>query len=172
MAVKEVLASVDIEGRPSLRVQGTESHELGAPTRWPASPILLSQVIEQRESLFELFEILAHGAFLPLETSLKARGQRSQARMVGNQRILQRRKGQRTCRTGVSPDNDSGWGLAGALCPNQRARRASVRRRKEAAGWERSRPSDQRRRVEGSGTRSGSFSVGVASSHKQCSSQR
>jgi hypothetical protein len=64
-------------------VQGTESHELGALTRWPASPILLSQVIEQRESVFESFEILAHGAFLPLETSLRERGQRSQARMVG-----------------------------------------------------------------------------------------
>ncbi len=83
MAVKEILAGVDIEGRPSLRVQRTESHELGALTRRPAGPILLSQVIEQRESLFELFEILAHGAFLPLETSLRARGQRSQARMVG-----------------------------------------------------------------------------------------
>ena len=44
----------------------------------------------------------------------------------------------------------------------------SFRRQKEGAGWERSRLSDQRRRVEGSGTRLGSFSVGVASSHEQC----
>ena len=62
MAVKEILAGVDIEGRPSLAVQRTESHELGALTCWPAGPILLSQVIEQRKPLFELFEILAHGA--------------------------------------------------------------------------------------------------------------
>lgn len=43
-------------------MQGTQSYELGALTRWLADPILLSQVIEQRQSLFELFEILAHGA--------------------------------------------------------------------------------------------------------------
>jgi hypothetical protein len=88
---------------------------------------------------------------------------------VGKQRILQRRKGQRTCRKGVSPNKGSGWGSAGAPRPNQWARRANVWRRKEAAGWERSRLSDQRRRVEGSGTRLGSFSVGVASSHGRCS---
>jgi len=33
-------------------------------------------------------------------------------------------------------------------------------------------PRDQRRSVEGSGTRSGSLSVGVASSQEQCSSKR
>ncbi len=74
MAVKEILAGVDIEGRPSLRVQGTESHELGALTRWPAGPILLSQVIEQRKSLFELFEILAHGAFFASGDEPKRKG--------------------------------------------------------------------------------------------------
>ena len=112
MAVEEILAGVDIEGRPSLRVQGTESHELGTLTRGPASPILLSQVIEQRKSLFELFKILAHRAVLPLETSLRERGQRSQARMVGEQEISQRRRGQRTCRSGVSTDNGPAWGSA------------------------------------------------------------
>jgi hypothetical protein len=63
MAIKEILADVDVEGRPSLGVQGTQSYELRALTCWPATPILLSQVIEQRKSLFELFEILTHGAF-------------------------------------------------------------------------------------------------------------
>jgi hypothetical protein len=40
MAVKETLAGVDIEGRTSLRVQRTESNELGVLTRRPAGPIL------------------------------------------------------------------------------------------------------------------------------------
>jgi len=53
VAVEEILAGIDIKGRPSFRVQGTEPHELRALTRQPASPILLSQVIEQRESVFE-----------------------------------------------------------------------------------------------------------------------
>jgi hypothetical protein len=34
-------------------------------TRRPGGPILLPQVIEQRQSPFELFEILAHALFLP-----------------------------------------------------------------------------------------------------------
>ena len=87
-------------------------------------------------------------------------------------KISQRRRGQRTCRTGVSQDKGPAWGSAGSSRLSQWARRASVRRRKEAAGWERSRPLDQRRRVEGSGARSGSLSVGVASSQEQCSSKR
>ena len=74
MAVKEILAGIDIEGRPSFRVQGTESHELGALTRQPAGPILLSQVIEQRKSLFELFEILAHGAVFASGDEPKRKG--------------------------------------------------------------------------------------------------
>jgi hypothetical protein len=169
VAVEEILAGIDIEGRPSLGVQGTESHELGALTRWPASPILLSQVIEQREPVFESFEILAHGAVFASADEPKQKGAASLGKDGGGIEIFQRRRGQRTCRTGVSPDNGSAWGSAGALRPNQWARRESVWRRKEPAGWERSKPPDQRRRVEGSGTRSGSFSVGVASSHEQCS---
>jgi hypothetical protein len=64
VAVKEIFVGVDIEERPGLRVQGTESNELGAVACRPGSPILLPQVIEQRKSLFQLFEILAHGAVL------------------------------------------------------------------------------------------------------------
>lgn len=64
MAVEEILASIDIKGRPSLLVQGAESHELVSLTGGPTDPILLPQVIEQRKSLFELFKILAHGVVL------------------------------------------------------------------------------------------------------------
>jgi hypothetical protein len=48
----------------------------------------------------------------------------------------------------------------------------TVFRRKQIAGWEESTPLDQRRTVEGSGNRSGSFSLGDAFSHEQCSAMR
>ncbi len=41
VAVEEILAGVDIEGRPGFGVQRTESHELGPVTRRPGDPILL-----------------------------------------------------------------------------------------------------------------------------------
>ncbi len=62
MAVKEIFAGVDIERRPGLGVQRTESNELGGVTRRPGGPILLPQVIEQRQALFDFFQVLAHGA--------------------------------------------------------------------------------------------------------------
>ncbi len=83
MAIKEIFAGVDIEGRPGFGVQRAESDKLGAVACGPSGPVLLPQVIEQRKSLFELFEILAHGAVLSPETSVGEGGQHSQARMVG-----------------------------------------------------------------------------------------
>jgi hypothetical protein len=47
--------------------------------------ILLPQIIEQRKALFEFFEVLAHGAVLPLETNVGEGGLHSQARMVGEE---------------------------------------------------------------------------------------
>jgi hypothetical protein len=41
------------------------------------------RLLEQRKSLFELFEVLAHGAIFAPDMSLKERGRRSQTRMVG-----------------------------------------------------------------------------------------
>jgi hypothetical protein len=89
--------------------------------------------------------------------------------MVGEEKILQRRRGQRTCRTGINPDKGLAWGSAGAPRPSQWATRAHVWRRKERAGWEGFRPRDQRRSVQESGTRLGSLRVGAASSQEQCS---
>ena len=63
MAVKEIFAGVDLERRPGLWVQRTESNELGAVTRRSGGPIFLPQIIEQRQALFQFFEILVHGAF-------------------------------------------------------------------------------------------------------------
>ena len=61
VTVKEIFAGVDIERRPGFRVQRTESDELGAVTGRPGGPILLPQIVEQRQALFEFFDILAHG---------------------------------------------------------------------------------------------------------------
>jgi len=42
VAVEEILAGVDTEGRPALWMQRTESNKLGALTRRSGDPILLS----------------------------------------------------------------------------------------------------------------------------------
>jgi hypothetical protein len=56
-----------------------------AVTGRPGDPVLLPQIIEQRKALFEFFDILAHGLFLPLEANVGEGGQNSQARMVGGE---------------------------------------------------------------------------------------
>jgi len=63
VTVKEIFAGVDIKGRAGVRVQGTESDELGAVSGRPSDPILLPEIIEQRKMLFQFFDVLAHGAF-------------------------------------------------------------------------------------------------------------
>jgi len=83
MTVKEILVSVDIERRPGFRVQRAESNEFGGVTRRPGGPILLPQIIEQRQALFKFFEVLAHGAVLPPPASVGEAHQHSQAGMVG-----------------------------------------------------------------------------------------
>src|SRR5262249_12770075 len=57
----EVLAGVDVKGRAGFRVQRAKSDELGVVTSRPGGPILPSQIIEQRQSLFDFFEVLSHG---------------------------------------------------------------------------------------------------------------
>src|SRR5215472_19376798 len=56
MAVEEIFAGVDIERR------GAEANELAAVASRPGNPVLLPQIIEQRQALFEFFEVLAHDA--------------------------------------------------------------------------------------------------------------
>ena len=85
VTVKEILAGVDIERRAGFRMQGTESDELGAVSDRSGDPMLLPQIIEQRKALFQFFDILAHGAVLPLEANVGEGGQHSQARMVGRE---------------------------------------------------------------------------------------
>jgi len=74
VAVKQILMCIDIKGRPSLPVQGTESHKLAAATHRAGGPILPSQIIEQRQALFEFFEILAHGAIFASGDEPKRKG--------------------------------------------------------------------------------------------------
>lgn len=83
VTVEEIFASVDIERRPGFRMQRTESNELGAESDRPGGPTLLPQIIEQRQTLFQVFDILAHGAVFPLEANVGEGGQHFQARMVG-----------------------------------------------------------------------------------------
>ena len=88
VTVKEIFAGVDIERRPGFRVQRTESDELGAVTYRPGGPMLLPQIIEQRQALFEFFDILVHGAVLPPETSVGEGRQPFQGTMVGGKHFL------------------------------------------------------------------------------------
>ncbi len=64
VTVEEIFVSVDIEGRASFPVQRTEADELVAVSGRPGDPVLLPQIIEQRQALLEFLEILAHGLFL------------------------------------------------------------------------------------------------------------
>ena len=87
VAVEEIFVDVDIERRPSFRVQRTESYELGgAGTCRAGRPVLLPQVIEQRSALFEFFDVLAHGVVSVRKPSLGEGRQHSQARMVGGRK--------------------------------------------------------------------------------------
>src|SRR5215469_2094631 len=104
VTVEEILAGVDIKRGPGFRVQRTESHELGTVTGRPTGPILLPQIVEQRQAQFEFFDILAHGRCWPPGRTLEDAAQHSQARMVGAVKNSQRRRGQRICRTGVTQD--------------------------------------------------------------------
>jgi len=88
VAVEEIFASVDIERRAGIPVQGTAADELGTMTCRSRDPVLLPQIIEQRKALFEFFDVLAHGAVLPLGANVGESRQYSQARMVGRGKFL------------------------------------------------------------------------------------
>src|SRR5260370_21853431 len=85
VTVKEILAGIDIERRAGFRMKGTESDELGAVRGGPGDPILLPQISEQRKALFQFFDLLPHGAVLPLEASVGDCWQPFQERMVGGE---------------------------------------------------------------------------------------
>ena len=61
VTVEQVFLRVDVEGGMGVLMQRTESRELGAGTDPMPSPVVPLQVLQQRNALFEPFEILAHG---------------------------------------------------------------------------------------------------------------
>jgi hypothetical protein len=63
VAIEQVLARVDIEAGTSVLMQGTESDELGANCGGAPAPVVPLQVREQRNALFQLFQILTHGVY-------------------------------------------------------------------------------------------------------------
>jgi hypothetical protein len=61
VTVEKVFLRVDVEGGMSVLMQRTESRELGAGTDAMPSPVVPLQVLQQRNTLFEPFEVLTHG---------------------------------------------------------------------------------------------------------------
>src|ERR1039458_9017908 len=62
VAVENILARVDIERRPGLLVQWTESDDLGSARRM-TSPVMLPQIVQKRPPPLECYDVFAHGAF-------------------------------------------------------------------------------------------------------------
>ena len=89
-------------------MERTKSDELRTVTCGSAAPVLLAQIIEQRKAVFELFEVLVHGAVLAPEARIAEARQRSQARMVGARTNLLETQG---------PENLQNWSQ-----PRQRSR--------------------------------------------------
>ena len=67
VAIEQVLARVNVEAGASVLMQGTESHELGANRGEAPAPVVPLQVREQRNALFQLFQILTHSAYRSLQ---------------------------------------------------------------------------------------------------------
>jgi len=67
VAIEQVLSGIDLEGRLSLVVKRAESDELLLMTGTAGAPSPPPQVVQQRQLLFEVFEILIHQAILIVE---------------------------------------------------------------------------------------------------------
>src|SRR5580658_183641 len=83
VAIEQILAGIDIEGRLLIRMQRAESHELIAGADMVSGPVVPPQVLQQRPTLFELLQILAHDVALSSWLSVGQDRPHSQARMVG-----------------------------------------------------------------------------------------
>ena len=164
VAVEQVLADIHVKRRARLPRQGTQSHQLLLCAGAAAAPVVPRQVLQQRQALFEPFQILVPGLNAP------SRVERQRTTIVfpgkegGRLQFFQRRKGQNRARNGNTVGQHKGresctrvWvplsqGLTACL----------VRRRNENGGREESRLRNQRRSVAGSATRSGAFTPGAA----------
>ena len=71
VAVKQIFADIDVEGRARFPVQGTQPHNLLPGTGALRCPVVPPQVFQQRKTLnvlstlapFEPFQIVAHALF-------------------------------------------------------------------------------------------------------------
>jgi hypothetical protein len=73
VAVEQILAGIDIERRPGFRMQRAESHKLLSHPDAARPPVAALQILQQRNPLFELFQILAHGVGVPSKIERKRR---------------------------------------------------------------------------------------------------
>src|ERR1700682_4567988 len=64
VAIEQILAGIDIERRLRIRMQRAESPDLVAGADMVSGPVVPLQVLQQRQTLFELLQILAHGVAL------------------------------------------------------------------------------------------------------------
>jgi len=86
VTVEQVLAWVDVEAGASFLMQGTGSDELGANRGRSSAPVVPLQVREQRNALFQLFQILTHGVYRRSSIRVRISDSRYQARMVGERK--------------------------------------------------------------------------------------
>src|SRR5579864_7212642 len=63
VAIEQILAGISIERRPGFRVQRAETHKLLSRSNATGPPVAPLQVLQQRNTPFELFQILAHGGW-------------------------------------------------------------------------------------------------------------
>jgi hypothetical protein len=63
MAIEQILAGIDIEGRFGFLMQRAESDELVLLTSPAGAPLPSPQVVQQGQLLFEVIEILIHHPF-------------------------------------------------------------------------------------------------------------
>src|ERR1700680_253882 len=88
VTIEQILAGIDIERRLRIRMQRAESHELVAFADMVSGPVVPLQILQQWQTLFELFQILAHGLDLSSWLSVREDRPHSQARMVGTFKIF------------------------------------------------------------------------------------
>jgi hypothetical protein len=88
MAVEQVPAGIDIEGRACIPVQRAKPYKLLPGAATTGSPVMSKQIIQQREMLFELFQVRIQRLRFLQESRLRRIGPFSQARMVGEKNFL------------------------------------------------------------------------------------
>ena len=60
VAVEQILRGIDVERGPGLAMERTQAHKLPWGCRAASRPATAPQVIQQRKTPFELFQVLGH----------------------------------------------------------------------------------------------------------------